>query len=37
MTLRRVDAVLACRTAMDEHNVAPLLALEQAFLRLGMR
>ena len=37
MTLRRVDALLACRTAMDEHNVAPLLALEQAFLRLGMR
>jgi DNA polymerase-3 subunit delta' len=34
-TLRRVDAVLACRTVMDEHNVAPLLALEQAFLRLG--
>jgi DNA polymerase-3 subunit delta' len=34
LTLRRVDAVLACRTVMDEHNVAPLLALEQAFLRL---
>lgn len=33
-TLRRIDAVLACRTVMDEHNVAPLLALEQAFLRL---
>jgi DNA polymerase-3 subunit delta' len=34
VTLRRADAVLACRTVMDEHNVAPLLALEQAFLRL---
>jgi DNA polymerase III subunit delta' len=34
LTLRRADAVLACRTVMDEHNVAPLLALEQAFLRL---
>jgi DNA polymerase-3 subunit delta' len=34
LTLRRVDAVLTCRTVMDEHNVAPLLALEQAFLRL---
>ncbi len=34
-TLRRIDAVLACRNAMDEFNVAPLLALEQAFLRVG--
>ncbi len=34
LTLRRIEAVLACRTVLDEHNVAPLLALEQAFLRL---
>ncbi len=33
-TLRRIDALLGCREAMAA-NVAPLLALEQAFLRLA--
>jgi len=33
-TLRRVEALLACREAIST-NVAPLLALEQAFLRLA--
>ncbi len=33
-TLRRVEALMACREAITT-NVAPLLALEQAFLRLA--
>ncbi|MDQ3591719.1 MAG: DNA polymerase III subunit delta', partial [Actinomycetota bacterium] len=33
-TLRRMEALLGCREAM-ELNVPPLLALEQAFLRLA--
>jgi len=33
-TLRRIEALLGCREAMAA-NVAPLLALEQAFLRLA--
>ena len=35
-TLRRIDAILACREAL-ETNVAPLLAMEAMLLSLGER